>query len=1263
MSEQPREQYLDLVRRELLGPGAEPSLLDAETDVAHERLAANPNRLYLLGILYPQDARKNTDAPLNYGSREDVENYMIDDVDAERDLTDVSEDALLEVTAVSKNSSSDDETDDETDDGLDEAFSMAAQFLPASMGLLCLTEGSPDGAQVNISFGTYRRAKEEQGEFWVPYQKPTGFDIPGEYEPFLNYDKIKERLYLVKELSKGLNRDFRNQHKNPKPELREFMWKVSRLAIFSREGRVRIPNDFRLRLNFDRQGYFEEDLHGEGGKARLIARKREITAGRFSLTLMLVNLCHDEKGQAENCLYQAEIKLEASEEDGFHFTDTRLSEPDLSDTEEDSLRLLYHGKQNYATGLGTAAAWKMDDEGYGYVRTDFFPIAETPQMDWGSEERSMKDLSSLSSISREKKLESLQKLVSAYERWISSLENKAEQFTDIRFKQAAARNIGLCRKAAQRMATGIEVLRENDLAFEAFELANRAMFMQRVQLRMQGDRTCQTLEERWPSDKKTASWLQNVDYKAEPDEKDGWRAYWRPFQIAFILMVIPDVVDDHALGREFADLIWFPTGGGKTEAYLGLTAFTICYRRLAHTEAQSGGTTIIMRYTLRLLTAQQFNRASTLICALEIMRREGIAKLGNESITIGLWVGQATPKKCIKGSWEEPSADMLLKKIKDYSVNVGNIEERKERYNRFQVLKCPWCGTKLERGVVSSHGSKKLEGVWGYGLDQENHFHFFCPQRKCPFNDEYFLPIQVIDEEIYRNPPTLLFATVDKFAQMPWQGDKVGKIFGADKKERRAPELIIQDELHLISGALGTMVGLYEVALDAACQHKGVKPKIIASTATIRRATEQCAALYERQAFQFPPPGLESGDSFFAREKVVSKKNPGRKYVGLMPSGKTKTVSEIRVLAVLLEMVKAMPGLSDEEMDKLWTLTAYFNSLRELGRADTLVMDEVRDAMHRISFRLDIPCRSVYGAKELTSRVTAIELNQTLDALEHLTYSQVNREQKRYAVNVLLATNMISVGLDVARLNLMLVVGQPKLTSEYIQSTSRIGRQSPGVALVLYRPTNSRDRSYYEHFQYFHRTFYSQVEPSVVTPFSRPALCRGLHAVLVSMMRLGKHTYEIFVKDDSAIKFDLQNEVIREQAEWSKNFLLRRQRRAYELAPGLMSAEEMDNDLRDLEQLIDGFFQAWDEEATYASKDAVKLCFGHSFLFRWPSDGERILLATRQRVLTLAEMNQEKSEQAGPAIETMSSLRSVDDELKGSLITFQERVEGEGTKS
>lgn len=1259
MSEQPREQYLGLVRRELLGPGAEPSLLDAEVDVAHERLAANPNRLYLLGILYPQDARKNTDAPGKNGSSEDAENYMVDDVDAEQDLTDVSEDALLEATTASENSGSDEEADDE----LDEAFSMAAQFLPASMGLLCLTDGSPEGAQVNISFGTYRRAKEERGEFWVPYQEPTGFDIPGEYESFLRYDKTKERLYLVQEFSKGLNRDFRSQHKNPEPELREFMWKVSRLATFSREGRVRTPNVFRLRLNFDGQGHFEKDLQGEDGEARLIAQQREIAEGRFSLTLMLVNLRHDEKGQAENCLYQAEIKLEAREEDGFYFTDTRLAEPDLSDTEEDSLRLLYHGKQNYATGLGTAAAWEVDADGHGYVRTDFFPIAETPQMDWGTEERSMKGLSSLSSASREKKFESLQRLISTYEGWIDDLENKANQFTDICFQHAAARNIGLCRKAAQRMVAGIEVLRENNLAYEAFELANRAMFMQRVQLRMQGDRTCQTQEERWPNDKQTAAWLQNVDYAAEPDEKEGWRAYWRPFQIAFILMVIPDVIDDQAQGRDLADLIWFPTGGGKTEAYLGLTAFTICYRRLAHTEAESGGTTIIMRYTLRLLTAQQFNRASTLICALELLRREGIAELGNDPITIGLWVGQATPKKCIKGSWEDPSADMLLKKITEYSVNAGNIEERKERYNRFQVLKCPWCGTKLERGVVSSHGSKKLEGVWGYGLDQENHFHFFCPQRKCSFNDDHFLPIQVIDEEIYRNPPTLLFATVDKFAQMPWQGGKVGKLFGADKKERRAPELIIQDELHLISGALGTMVGLYEVALDAACQHKGVKPKIIASTATIRRATEQCAALYERQAFQFPPPGLEAGDSFFAREKTVSQESPGRKYVGLMPAGKTKILSEIRVLAVLLEMVKNMPDLSDEEMDKLWTLTAYFNSLRELGRADTLVTDEVRDAMHRISFRLDIPCRSVYGAKELTSRVTAIELNQTLDALEHLTYSQANREQKRYAVNVLLATNMISVGLDVARLNLMLVVGQPKLTSEYIQSTSRIGRQSPGAALVLYRPTNSRDRSYYEHFQYFHQTFYSQVEPSVVTPFSQPALLRGLHAVLVSMMRLGSHTYEIFAQDDSAIKFDLQNDAVKEQAEWSKNFLLQRQRRAYELAPGLMSSEEMDTDLQNLEQLIAGFFQEWDEEAAYALEDEVKLCFGHSFLFRWPSNGERILLATRQRALTLAEMDRDKIEQAGPAIETMSSLRSVDDELKGSLIAFKEEDECEGTES
>ena len=325
---------------------------------------------------------------------------------------------------------------------------------------------------------------------------------------------------------------------------------------------------------------------------------------------------------------------------------------------------------------------------------------------------------------------------------------------------------------------------------------------------------------------------------------------------------------------------------------------------------------------------------------------------------------------------------------------------------------------------------------------------------------------------------------MDKFALLPWKKE-IGSFFAAGS-ENRSPELIIQDELHLISGPLGTMVGLYESAIDVLCQQKGIKTKIVASTATIQRAKEQCAALYDREVSQFPHPGLNAEDSFFARESNIDydKGSFGRKYIGLMPSGKTKAMMEVRSIAALLQKINTM-DLPDEIKDKFWTLTVYFNSLKDLGKCSTLVDDDVKDFIKRTAYRLGTAkdARMIGQADELTSRVSTTELNETLDKLEKLSYSKENIEKRHFPSNVLLATNMISVGIDVARLNVMLLVGQPKLTSEYIQASSRVGRSYPGVAFAMYDGSKSRDRSHYEQFRAYHESFYKHVEPTGATPF------------------------------------------------------------------------------------------------------------------------------------------------------------------------------------
>jgi ATP-dependent helicase YprA (DUF1998 family) len=671
------------------------------------------------------------------------------------------------------------------------------------------------------------------------------------------------------------------------------------------------------------------------------------------------------------------------------------------------------------------------------------------------------------------------------------------------------------------------------------------------------------------------------------------------------------------------DLIWFPTGGGKTEAYLGLTAFSIFYRRLEHPK-NSDGTAVIMRYTLRLLAAQQFTRAATLICACEYIRLDSESKrnkypsypLGKHPITIGLWIGgQHIPNR-------NDDAKYHLDKLHGVKEHYS-VRNAKDRHNKFQVLKCPWCGTKM----VKDSKDNKLIGKWGYAM-RDKHFYMFCPQEECDFTSR--LPIQIIDEELYDHPPTLLFGTVDKFAMLPWDG-RVGAFFGVGGT-CRAPELIIQDELHLISGALGTIVGLYETAVDAICCQSGVRPKIIASTATIRRAKEQCSVLYNREVVQFPSPGLDADNSFFAREAEISYERGifGRRYVGVMPSGKTKAMTEIRAMAALLQKAYTME-LPDEVKDKLWTLTVYFNSLKDLGKASTLVDDDVKDFIVRTANRMFKGRRLIVGSDELTSRVTTTELNETLDKLEKLEYSQKNITNRRYASNVLLATNMISVGIDVARLNVMLMVGQPKLTSEYIQASSRIGRSFPGVAFVQYDATKSRDRSHYERFKAYHDSFYRFVEPTGATPFSRPARERALHAVLTAMFR----HYAGLGQDSDASSFDQEyhSDIIKE----INSFVIERIRSINERADNGLK-----DDIKDIEMEISSFFDKWQQTVADAAEEKTPFYFGRRYMVNPPVAGEKRLL------------KQYNSGGQDSAAETLTSMRNVDTQVKGRIVIWEE---------
>ena len=1062
-----RKKIADALRAELLGPGSEISYPDAE----HELISEYPSDRYSVGILYPQNVK--------FGDNDAVKEENVEESD---------EDVAWKEPAEGEESTRDRHTMYK-DDAFDDDINMAQQNKPSSMGLTFFVDGDPKNIKIGVEYAKYVVVDDKEVVVPVPFDE---LHIPECLNSYISFDKETKTVRKLQPIRWGEQNNLFEQ--NAIEDVRLFNIIANLNKIFqSKHAYRRCPFNESIELCFENNLAKAELANVKG---YVTAVKHCVTNGIHSITIMLVNSEKEGNGH----IFQPKIKIESAENQGLHFAEySRFTDATQFDDEEKSLDLLYRQKLVYSTGHGVSVDWEIDSEGNGRVFTEYMPSFDVPKIDLGlrretEEEKAVKDvalsmkyLSDLDDTEKAVKIADMATFIDCYGSWIDKLEQESLTLSE-RYQDAAKRHITQCRESYFRMKFGLDILEKDDVAWDAFSLSNRAMFMQRIHGRFQST-------EHYPDDEDWQEKMAKLDYAAESDSD----CRWRPFQLAFLLMSIRSIVDPSCEERDLVDLIWFPTGGGKTEAYLGLTAFTIFHRRL--TNPNNGGTTVLMRYTLRLLTSQQFTRASTLICACEKIRRDEMRKqvpryhLGDEEITIGLWIGGDHVPNINKKAAEE------LDKLTD---GGSDLKGRKDKHNKFQVLKCPWCGTKM----VQDYKDGEIIGKWGYKSAKRG-FYLNCTQEGCEF--EKRLPIQIIDEELYKKPPTLLFGTVDKFAMMAWKKD-VSSFFG--KGGNDAPDLIIQDELHLIAGPLGSMVGIYETAIDYLCSGKGRKPKIVASTATIREADRQCRALYNREVRQFPAQGLDASDSFFAKEVPVEREF-GRKYLGVMPSGKTKVMLQARATAIALQYVHQMQ-CPDEQKDQFYTLAIYFNSLKELGKASSVVADDVKDFIKRISYRQIVnrfTSRNIGTAYELTSRVSTSELNDTLDKLEHMTYSVENIANKKYPVNVLLATNMISVGVDVSRLNLMFLQGQPKSVSEYIQASSRIGRANPGLAVTLYDASKSRDRSYYEQFTAFHGAFYKYVEPTGVTPFSSPARDRALHAVLLSGVR---QSIDDLNSDDSA---------------------------------------------------------------------------------------------------------------------------------------------------
>lgn len=1054
-SPEARAKIVEALRLDLVGPWPGHAF-------EHELLPENPTRWYLTGYLVPEAA------PVEH--RSDVESK--EEVDAAGDGGGADDSATPDKQAA------------------------PPSLLPSSMGLSVLIPATTVQVEAEVTWGDY---------LW---EDPTKEDVePEDHGLGVKAEETSTEFPVIEGSDKAVGEDDPSatalaKAQPPKGYRRSPRRETLALTLPGLDGR---PKDW---------------LVPNGGGLRIVATLRPVdtgTHGRLPVaTRALCVFCVNGRPPGERAYqgnaFQARLRLSCGE--GF------VPRPDLRNSDSAASMdlqvadLQYRGDFDFVSGIGCSAepVELIRGQPCRQVQTCWMPSAEVEfigHLDTAAlpgVELRMEALAGIKDLAEAEAM--LSPLVVRYREWITEQAKvvTGELISDPERAKTAKELIHRAKLAANRMEAGIKLL---DLAEvrEAFCTANRAMARQARQREMQ----------------RTGKPAAAADAPA-----------WRAFQLGFILLNLRGLHDPSSADRKLVDLLFFPTGGGKTEAYLALAAFSLVLRRLRNPGRRGAGVDVLMRYTLRLLTLDQLGRATALICALELERQErtkaGDKSLGDWPFEIGLWVGSAaTPNRMggpgDTGAGADNTAYRRLRAFKSNST---------KNPSPVPLENCPWCGTKFSaysfRLVPSEKAPQDLR--------------ITCVNASCAFTGDQPLPVLAVDEPIYRRLPCFLIATVDKFAALPWIGPS-GKLFGIVERFDSAgfynagepgrgqplggplppPGLIIQDELHLISGPLGTIAGVYETTIGHLAERdlgngQTLQPKIIASTATVRQAEAQIQALFGRASSMiFPPAGPDRRDSFFAQTRSSSD-TPARLYVGVGAQGRSLKVVLLRTALALLSagqrLYKEAGGKSPTNpADSYMTLLGYFNSLRELGGSRRIVEDEVTSQLRRYgSRRRRDPVDSLFAKREigepleLTSRVST---NQVSEAKRRL--AQAHSEDDH--VDLALATNMISVGLDITRLGLMVVLGQPKMSSEYIQATSRVGRdpKRPGLVVTLLNIHKPRDRSHYERFCYYHATFYRAVEATSVTPFSPRALDRALAAALVAYAR---HTHPQFVAASGA---------------------------------------------------------------------------------------------------------------------------------------------------
>lgn len=937
-------------------------------------------------------------------------------------------------------------------------------------------------------------------------------------------------------------------------------------------------------------------------RLEILPRKHNDGEGCWLITVVLRNVTeltsdHFESDKKQRILFQTYYQVGVTDGDFITYPDSQRPFENL-DKDEQSLALLYRDSGTFAIGHNCAAAWdSLPGQSPAFLYADVMPAVQLPSMTPDIKvggvklEIPIRDMADLSADGTSRGWAMLSSLSSGYREWIT-LERVKASSLPAKYQDIARIHLDRCEMCADRIDRGLELLKTDSVVLSAFKLTNVSMLLQQISMKEIKKRELEysAVSKRViASGRHVSPWeLYAASVELQPGKSFG---KWRAFQIAFLVMSLEGVTNPCADDRQTVDLIWFPTGGGKTEAYLGVMSYAMFYGRFRPegvNELPSDGTVAIMRYTLRMLTTQQFQRAASLICAMDFMRRNqevcGFVIPG-DSFSIGLWLGgEASPNK-----------------IEGAAVDVSQFRSGRTDGNPMVLTECPWCRAAIGRyegqkpGAINAARWAQLRVVGIATRASDDCPRLLCPDSACSFGqegDQNWLPVEVIDEVIYQCPPSLVIATADKFAMIAYRPD-AGSLFGFREQDgvqvrvSSPPSIIIQDELHLISGPLGTMYALYEGIFEKLCEYKQgnmvIKPKIIASTATIRAADHQVKSLYDRDDVQlFPSPGLDMADSFFGRYATDSSGtlSEGRLYLGIFGSDYGSILTtQTRAFAAALYAPHHFKTLAQK--DPWWTLLAFYNSIRELGGAKTLFDADIRSRLKFLFNRAGAPSenrRHLRIVEELTSRLSQPEIVAMLEKLN------VSLERDAGSCfDACLASNIIEVGVDIDRLSVMAVVGQPKTTSSYIQITGRVGRRwwdRPGLILTTYNPGKSRDRSHFEQFHSYHRRLYERVEPTTATPFALSAIKRAAAGVFLSWVR------------QHVVGIDKHQQIADEAREACDILIARCQSVLAENQEDLeRSLGQLENEYADFERKIFANPQLWED---FPPKTDI------SYFMRWP---------------------------------------------------------------